>query len=305
MICKQCGAQLPEGSAFCGACGAAVEKPGFCVRCGAPLQEGAAFCGACGADQNPAPQPPKPKKKTARWLAAAAAVLAVCVGAFFLLKNMHGTNRIAAADTPQEALEQYYEAAVKGDAHSAYAAAGIDLDAYAYEMAQERFDSYEIHNIASTTTIESVIEDYRVELTESLRSILDYQEVLDEIDGEEAKINKLLARAEKMETEKDVIACMQEERIISADFSCYGTTYWLDRSEFNDAMRGGTIPISVEEFYELAEDNLDYDFDYMLNGDICRYSYNDVEEAVTFRESDGLMAIKTAEGWFFSIFIFY
>ena len=52
MQCRYCNANLPEGAAFCGACGkkqeAVSEAAGFCPQCGARLHAGEAFCGSCG-----------------------------------------------------------------------------------------------------------------------------------------------------------------------------------------------------------------------------------------------------------------
>lgn len=65
MFCDFCGAEIPDGSAFCTKCGATVEeakaavgegkdeiveeKTNVCKQCGAILEEGSAFCGECGA----------------------------------------------------------------------------------------------------------------------------------------------------------------------------------------------------------------------------------------------------------------
>jgi len=71
MICPQCGAQQPDGAAFCDQCGAAlgglapgqppvpspaavppqpsVAGPTVCPNCGAPVIPGEAFCNNCGA----------------------------------------------------------------------------------------------------------------------------------------------------------------------------------------------------------------------------------------------------------------
>ncbi len=51
MKCSSCGAEVPAGVKFCGACGSAVQSTGFCINCGAQLPPGAAFCGGCGAAQ--------------------------------------------------------------------------------------------------------------------------------------------------------------------------------------------------------------------------------------------------------------
>ncbi len=59
MICPSCHTEIPDGSAFCTECGAAIPtedtlldvapQPATCPSCGAPLRENAAFCTECGA----------------------------------------------------------------------------------------------------------------------------------------------------------------------------------------------------------------------------------------------------------------
>lgn len=52
VFCENCGVKLPEGAAFCGACGAKVQKSspaGICGSCGVKLSEEVAFCPHCGA----------------------------------------------------------------------------------------------------------------------------------------------------------------------------------------------------------------------------------------------------------------
>ena len=58
MFCTNCGNKLPEGAAFCSACGAKlqVSAPDLCIACGERLPEGAEFCIDCGAAVNPAVQ---------------------------------------------------------------------------------------------------------------------------------------------------------------------------------------------------------------------------------------------------------
>ena len=56
MFCPNCGSKLPDGAAFCSACGAKTQAgvPGVCTACGAELPEGAEFCIGCGNAVNPA-----------------------------------------------------------------------------------------------------------------------------------------------------------------------------------------------------------------------------------------------------------
>ena len=59
MICPSCHTEIPDGSAFCTECGAAIPaessqleaapQVATCPSCGAPLRENAAFCTECGA----------------------------------------------------------------------------------------------------------------------------------------------------------------------------------------------------------------------------------------------------------------
>ncbi len=49
MLCKNCGADIPEKGGFCPMCGAAASIPiNTCSACGAEVEPGAAFCGNCG-----------------------------------------------------------------------------------------------------------------------------------------------------------------------------------------------------------------------------------------------------------------
>lgn len=51
MICRTCGADVPEGSANCLTCGAPVDNTPICAYCGAPLSADSAFCTNCGNKQ--------------------------------------------------------------------------------------------------------------------------------------------------------------------------------------------------------------------------------------------------------------
>lgn len=52
--CPSCGADVPNGTAFCSGCGAATApapqaaQGAACTGCGAPMGEGVAFCTNCG-----------------------------------------------------------------------------------------------------------------------------------------------------------------------------------------------------------------------------------------------------------------
>ena len=51
-VCSNCGAQIQDGTKFCGKCGQKVpvetSEPKVCPNCGATLQDGVKFCGKCG-----------------------------------------------------------------------------------------------------------------------------------------------------------------------------------------------------------------------------------------------------------------
>lgn len=50
MICKECGAEIPENMKFCGQCGVKIERPPIiCKHCGAEMPASMVFCGQCGA----------------------------------------------------------------------------------------------------------------------------------------------------------------------------------------------------------------------------------------------------------------
>lgn len=62
LICKICGAQIPEEAKFCGHCGAAqTEEKKVCHNCGEELAPDMAFCTNCGQPQPPvSPSEPRP-----------------------------------------------------------------------------------------------------------------------------------------------------------------------------------------------------------------------------------------------------
>ena len=82
--CKRCGAELAEGAAFCGNCGQATNNntPAVCKSCGRELSAGSVFCPYCGAStaQHQTPQPdPAATNQKSRLLAG---LLAILLGAF-------------------------------------------------------------------------------------------------------------------------------------------------------------------------------------------------------------------------------
>lgn len=52
MFCKECGNEIPDGSAFCPECGTPAreeKKRAFCPECGAEIDPAVKFCPSCGA----------------------------------------------------------------------------------------------------------------------------------------------------------------------------------------------------------------------------------------------------------------
>ncbi len=51
IICDKCGAEVPQGTAFCSACGNKIRTPEFvkCPACGVELPGETKFCVKCGA----------------------------------------------------------------------------------------------------------------------------------------------------------------------------------------------------------------------------------------------------------------
>lgn len=74
MLCPKCGAQLSDSAVICRACGAMLPEqpavPRTCAQCGAPLESGVRFCTNCGA---PVPEPSAPPQQ--------GAATGVCTGA--------------------------------------------------------------------------------------------------------------------------------------------------------------------------------------------------------------------------------
>lgn len=48
MYCQKCGAQIPDDTQFCTACGAPVGKTKFCQHCGSVIDEDCIICPKCG-----------------------------------------------------------------------------------------------------------------------------------------------------------------------------------------------------------------------------------------------------------------
>lgn len=48
MNCSMCGNEIPDGSKFCGICGAAVKREAFCSNCGYKFTSEQRFCPQCG-----------------------------------------------------------------------------------------------------------------------------------------------------------------------------------------------------------------------------------------------------------------
>lgn len=56
MICKRCGANVPDGSEVCMNCGTRMREAAapqrFCAKCGSPISGGLQFCSVCGETVN-------------------------------------------------------------------------------------------------------------------------------------------------------------------------------------------------------------------------------------------------------------
>ena len=77
MSCPGCGATNPDGSRFCGGCGAGLGAPPACSACGAETEAGQRFCRECGAGLQASPlsgaSEPAPPRISASLHAAPAA----------------------------------------------------------------------------------------------------------------------------------------------------------------------------------------------------------------------------------------
>ena len=53
MVCKNCGANIPNGELFCPNCGTCTENAKFCKYCGAVIGADCVVCPACGRQVEP------------------------------------------------------------------------------------------------------------------------------------------------------------------------------------------------------------------------------------------------------------
>ena len=53
MVCKNCGANIPNGELFCPNCGTRTENAKFCKYCGAVIGADCVVCPACGRQVEP------------------------------------------------------------------------------------------------------------------------------------------------------------------------------------------------------------------------------------------------------------
>ena len=62
MVCKNCGANIPNGELFCPNCGTCTENAKFCKYCGAVIGADCVVCPACGRQVEPlqSAQQPQP-----------------------------------------------------------------------------------------------------------------------------------------------------------------------------------------------------------------------------------------------------
>ena len=52
MNCPECGAELPDDSVYCSACGVRVDGKTECVKCGRLIDNKNVYCNYCGARQD-------------------------------------------------------------------------------------------------------------------------------------------------------------------------------------------------------------------------------------------------------------
>lgn len=147
MICKKCGAEVPDTYKFCTKCGSNLEEQRAseaqkCPNCGAAIDPGAKFCTHCGAklaapEAAPAvtpvvapepesqtfyaqPQPAQTKTKTPAWvwllIALLVVAIAFCVVWFFVLPKVNQTQE---ETTVSQTVQATGEAGI-GEAEALY-----------------------------------------------------------------------------------------------------------------------------------------------------------------------------------------
>lgn len=91
MICKNCGANNPDGKLFCSECGTRLDDAKVCPNCGAVTN--GKFCSDCGydlreteKDEKETPEIKSKRKVVGEWLIFAALVLAVLGETYFCIK---------------------------------------------------------------------------------------------------------------------------------------------------------------------------------------------------------------------------
>ena len=82
MICKNCGANNPDGKLFCSECGARLDDAKVCPNCGAVTN--GKFCSDCGydlreteKDEKESTEVKNKRKAVGEWFIFAALVLAI------------------------------------------------------------------------------------------------------------------------------------------------------------------------------------------------------------------------------------
>ena len=121
MICRNCGAQIPDGVWVCGVCGARVEQSGtygqmppdavYCRTCGSPVAQGSGVCATCGTPVMPGAYQQGRNKSNISIAAVIAAIMiaaAVVAGGILLGMSIIGgsdkddSNNSAATETTTE-----------------------------------------------------------------------------------------------------------------------------------------------------------------------------------------------------------
>lgn len=108
MKCEYCGAELPDGSKYCGKCGNRLMKTVLmvCPRCGKPINENEFICSRCGEDLTPkrsdSPSTSNKMMIILIIIAAVFAVIAVSAVTFISFNMIHNKNvqTIEVTDSP-------------------------------------------------------------------------------------------------------------------------------------------------------------------------------------------------------------